>query len=138
MNKNQIGVDKLMSFLYTFFMEKLFNKLAFSVLAADVPIGKAELGFTPPDLAQVITFALRGLFVVAGLAALLYLLLGAFAWITSGGNKESVDKAREKIQAAVIGLILIFVVLAIVVLLEKVLKIGLGISEPIVFPKLIQ
>lgn len=102
-----------------------------------VNLGTARLGFTPPEISDLITFAIRALFVVAGLLALLYLLLGGIAWITSGGNKESVDKARDKIQAAVIGLIVIVSVLAIVTLLEKVLNIGLGLSQPIIFPKLI-
>ena len=65
----------------------------------------------------------------------------AMAWITSGGNKESVDKAREKIQAAVVGMILIFTVLAIVIVIENVFFLpgqGLGLSKPIVFPGLIQ
>lgn len=107
----------------------------------EITVPAAQLGFSPPNLENVITFFIRFLFVVAGLAALLYLILGALAWITSGGNKENVDKAREKIQAAVVGLILIFAVLAIVVLLENVLftkDCGLGISKQICIPKLIK
>lgn len=117
-------------------MIKSFNRL----LAQDyVPgTGKVDVKFTIPGFDQVLGFILRFFFIVAGLVALVYLLLGALAWITSGGNKESVDKAREKIQAAIIGLILIFVVLAIVVVIENILGIGLGLSKPIVFPKLIQ
>ncbi|MDO8741801.1 MAG: hypothetical protein Q7J11_01505 [Candidatus Roizmanbacteria bacterium] len=103
--------------------------------------GKVLLGFRIPDITDILTFVFRFFFIVAGLIALLYLLLGAMAWITSGGNKESVDKAREKIQAAVIGLVLIFVVLAIVIVIENVFFLpgqGLGLSKPIVFPGLIQ
>lgn len=96
-----------------------------------------NLGFTVPSFDTVLSFAIRFLFIVAGLIAILYLLLGALAWITSGGNKESVDKAREKIQAALIGLILMFAVLAIIVVVENIFSMGLGISKPIVFPKLI-
>lgn len=96
-----------------------------------------NLGFRVPSFDTVLSFAIRFLFIVAGLVALLYLLLGALAWITSGGNKESVDKAREKIQAALIGIILIFAVLAIVGVVENIFSLGLGITRPIVFPKLI-
>jgi len=99
-----------------------------------------KLGFTIPSFDSVLTFIIRFFFIVSGLVALLYLLLGALSWITSGGNKESVDKAREKIQAALVGLILIFVVLAIVAVVENILfpaGSGLGITKPIVFPKLI-
>ncbi|GIW64363.1 MAG: hypothetical protein KatS3mg092_0296 [Patescibacteria group bacterium] len=122
----------------------MLNTLLNSVILAqassvgDVPISKVALGFRIPSFDQVLTFLIRMFFVVAGLVALLYLLLGAFEWITSGGNKENVDKARQKIQAALVGLILIFAVLAVVTVMEQILNMGLGISRPIVFPKLIQ
>lgn len=103
----------------------------------NVSYSQVKLGFQIPSFDAVLTFIIRGFFIVAGLVALLYLLLGALAWITSGGNKESVDKAREKIQAALIGVILIFAVLAIVGVVENILGLGLGVTKAIVFPKLI-
>lgn len=114
-----------------------------AVLLADnstgnVPVGLISPGFSIPGFGKVLTFLIRIFFVVGGLVALLYLLLGALSWITSGGNKENVDKAREKIQAALIGVILIFAVLAIVGVIEKMLGIGLGITQEITFPKLIE
>jgi hypothetical protein len=122
-------------------MLKGLVKQVLAVPPPDVVVSPAELGFKPPELQDIITFLVRFLFVVAGLAALLYLLLGAISWITAGGNKESVDKAREKIQNAVIGLILVFVVLAIVVLLERIIfptDCGLGISKKICIPSLVR
>jgi hypothetical protein len=108
-----------------------------TVFAQDISYAPVKLGFNIPAFDVVLTFIIRIFFVIAGIIAILYLLLGALAWITSGGNKESVDKAREKIQAALIGIILIFVVIAIVGLLENILSFGMGITKPIVFPKLI-
>jgi cytochrome bd-type quinol oxidase subunit 2 len=93
-------------------------------------------GITPPGLSEVLGFFIRGFFILAGLAAILYLLLGAFSWITSGGNKENVEKAREKIQAAVLGLILIFIVLSFVILVENIFDVGLGVSKVIKVPTL--
>lgn len=107
-------------------------------MAADISYAPVKLGFVVPSLDQVLTFIIRAFFIVSGLVALLYLLLGALSWITSGGNKENVDKAREKIQSALIGVILVFIVLALVGVIENVLSLGLGITKPIVFPKLIQ
>lgn len=112
---------------------------SFFVLAADINfrVGSSLPGNVRElSLADLITFAIRALFIIAGLMALLYLILGGIAWITSGGSKEGVDKARDKIQAAVIGLIVVVAVIAIVTLLENVLDIGLGLSQPIKFPKL--
>ena len=117
----------------------MFNSLM--LLAVNTtPYPTVSLGFAVPNISEILTFILRFFFIIAGLIALLYLLLGALGWITSGGNKESVDKAREKIQAAVVGLILIFVVLALVIVIENVFFIpgqGLGLSKPIVFPGLV-
>ena len=113
-----------------------------TVLAApgDTSYGTVALGFHVPNITDILTFAFRFFFIVAGLIALLYLLLGAMAWITSGGNKENVDKAREKIQSALIGLIILFFVLALVAVIENVFFVpgqGLGITKPIVFPGLV-
>ncbi|KKP59289.1 MAG: hypothetical protein UR54_C0029G0010 [Candidatus Roizmanbacteria bacterium GW2011_GWA2_34_18] len=116
----------------------MFNFL--TVMAADVSYAPVNVGFKIPEFNVVLTFIIRFFFIVAGLIALLYLLLGAVAWITSGGNKESVDKAREKIQAALVGLILIFVVLALIAVIENIFFLpnqGLGLTKPIVFPGLI-
>ncbi len=109
--------------------------------SGDYTVSTINPGFTIPNFGDVLTFIIRTFFVVAGLIAMLYLLLGAFSWITSGGNKESVDKARDKIMNALIGVILIFAVLAIVGVVEQVLfpaGSGLGITKPIRFQRLIQ
>lgn len=108
-----------------------------SKLLAQVTIPVQNVIKVPP-FGDVLSFVIKTFFIIAGLAALIYLLLGALSWITSGGNKENVDKAREKIQAAIIGLILILVVLSVVVLLENLLNIGLGISKPIEFIPLVK
>jgi hypothetical protein len=97
-------------------------------------------GFDIPSLNKILTFAIRAVFIIGGLAALFFLLLGAIAWITSGGDKDAVGKAQAKIQAAVIGVILIAVMLAIIVTLEQVIfarKICLGISCPLSIPSLL-
>lgn len=115
--------------------------MLFNVLAADPSYAPINPGFVIPEFDAVLTFIVRMFFIIAGLIAVVFLLLGALSWITSGGNKENVDKAREKIQAAVVGLILIFVVLALVAIIEQIFfpeGQGLGITRPIVFPDLIQ
>lgn len=111
-----------------------------SVLLADVSYAPVNVGFKIPEFNVVLTFFIRFFFLIAGLVALVYLLLGALSWITSGGNKENVDKAREKIQSALVGLIILFFVLALVAVIENIFFIpgqGLGITKPIVFPGLV-
>lgn len=113
----------------------------FTVFAQEVTVAQVNVGFTIPGFGDVLGFIIRVFFIIAGIIAIIYLLLGAFAWITSGGNKEAVDKARDKIMNAVVGVILIFVVLALVGLIEQTMfpaDSGLGITKPIKFPKLVK
>lgn len=113
--------------------------------ATDFPactsVSTGDLGFQIPSLGDILTFTIRVFFVIAGLAALLYLLLGALAWVTSGGDKDAVSAAQQKIQAAVIGMILIVAVLAIIWTLEQVVfnrRICLGLSCPLTLPGIIE
>ena len=122
----------------------MMNKIRaviFKPVFAQIQVNKKDLGFTVPTLGDLLTFLIRFFFIIAGLAALVFLLLGALAWVTSGGNKENVDKARDKITNAVVGLILIVAVLAIIVTLEQVVfgnNLCLGLSCPITIPSLLK
>ncbi|MBP7967502.1 hypothetical protein KAZ66_04480, partial [Candidatus Woesebacteria bacterium] len=111
--------------------------------ALDVPacqsVDVGALGFKIPSLADILTFAIRAFFAIAGIAALFYMLIGAFGWVTSGGDKDSITAARERIQAAVVGMILIVAVLAIIWTLEQVIfkrRVCLGLSCPVTLPGL--
>lgn len=113
------------------------------VLAQDptIQVNERAIGFKIPTLGDILTFLIRAFFIVAGLMALLFLLMGALAWVSSGGNKENVDKARDKITAAVVGLVLIVAVLALIVTMEQIVfanRLCLGLSCPITIPPLLQ
>ncbi len=100
-----------------------------------------KLPFIIPGLGDVLTFLIRAFFLVAGLSALLFLLLGALSWITSGGAKENVEKAQQKIQAAVVGLLVIVAVLSLMAAVEQIIfsgKICVGITCPVTIPQLIK
>lgn len=95
------------------------NSVLFALAPAVYAQGSVNLPFGRPTLSGMVSFLIRFLFFFAGLAALLYLLLGAFNWITSSGDKEAVKKAQDKIQAAIIGLIVIVVAIVIIATLEQ-------------------
>lgn len=104
-------------------------------------IDTGELGFKIPSLGDILTFVIRAFFVIAGLAALFYMLLGAFAWVTSGGDADAVSAAQQKIQAAVVGMLIIVGVLAIIWTLEQVIfnrRICLGLSCPLTLPGILE
>ncbi|HNQ31377.1 MAG TPA: hypothetical protein PKG71_03255 [Candidatus Woesebacteria bacterium] len=96
--------------------------------------GKINLWFRVPTLGDLIGNALRLIFFIAGLYALVLLLLGGFEWVSSGGDDKKLSSARGKIINAIIGLVVMVAVLTLVILLEQVVfggKVCLGISCPI-------
>lgn len=62
---------------------------------------------------KLLGFAIQAIFLVAGLAALMFMLLGAFNWITSEGQKEKIEKAQRMIINAVVGLVLVVLVFTV-------------------------
>lgn len=64
-------------------------------------------------LGKFIGFGIQMFILVAGLFMLVYLLWGAFDWISSSGEKEKITKAQSKITNALIGILLVFVVLTV-------------------------
>ncbi len=71
------------------------------------------------QLGPVIGSFITLVFVLVGLVALGYLVFGGFKWLTSQGEKQAVEEARNHIVAAIIGLIIIFLsYLAVNVLLS--------------------
>lgn len=56
-----------------------------------------------PILSGIVSWLL----LIAFLLSFIYLVLGGLAWITSGGDKAGVEAARNKIIAAIVGLIIV-------------------------------
>lgn len=85
-----------------------------------INIAKPTQGFA--SLGNAISNILTVAFTVAILVVLVMLIWGAFEWITSGGDKDTVAKARGRIINALIGL----AVLAIAYALTRVAAQFLG------------
>lgn len=51
--------------------------------------------------------------ILAALAAFFFLIYGGISWIISGGDKSKVETAQKRIQAALLGLIIVFAVWAL-------------------------
>jgi len=78
------------------------------------PPGIGVLG-ADPSIALGILFktGIQLFIIVAGIALIIYLLSGSYDWIISGGEKEKIAKAQEKITNAIIGMLLIFAMIAV-------------------------
>ncbi|OGH36172.1 MAG: hypothetical protein A3B43_00090 [Candidatus Levybacteria bacterium RIFCSPLOWO2_01_FULL_38_120] len=86
------------------------------------------------SVGSIISFIVAFLIVIAFLAALLFIVIGAFQWITSGGDKQKVADARNHIIAAIIGLIVI--ALTFVIINVVIQALGLGTLTNLRIPKL--
>ena len=76
------------------------------------------------------------IFVVAALLALAFLIIGGIKWLTSQGEKEGVNKARETIVASIVGLVIIFLSYLII---NFVLQLFVNVSlSNLTLPKLTQ
>jgi len=96
--------------------------------------GFVKTWFRVPTLGDLVGNVIRLMFFIAGLYALVLLLLGGFEWVSSGGDDKKLSAARGKIINAIIGLVVMVAVLTLVILLEQVVfggKVCLGISCPI-------
>jgi len=64
---------------------------------------------TSEGLLGVVGTAITLAFGVAGLVAVVYLILGGFNYVTAGGDPEAVEAAKTTIVNAIIGLVIILV-----------------------------
>lgn len=112
-------------------------------LIADVPLG----GFTTPipafqpDVTGTGTAAFAEPFTkflsnfigflttLAGILFLIYFLFAGLSWVTSGGDKAKVEKAKDQLTQAAIGLIVVIAAYSIVGVIGRVF--GLDILNPI-------
>lgn len=83
----------------------------------------------PSDLVSKSIELLLG---TSGVIAFIYLLMGGIQWITSGGDKEGLDKAKKKITHALVGLAVVFSVYAMVFIIRALFNIntiGVNINQ---------
>ncbi len=78
------------------------------------PAGMNEFSGDPAaGIGKLLSVGIQLFFLVGAFALLIYLLWGAFDWLTSGGDKERLAKARLKIVNALVGMLLMVVAVVI-------------------------
>jgi hypothetical protein len=96
-----------------------------AIEAAQVTPGK---GFAT-DIGAMLNGLISFIMVIAALLVFLYLIWGGIEWITSGGDKGKTENARNKITAAVIGLIVVAASYAVLTLALNFLGFTGGIDQ---------
>jgi hypothetical protein len=80
------------------------------------------------NLEKLISNILGALTVVGGLLFIVYFVLGAFAWLTAGSDASKVQKGRDKMVFAAMGLIVLVMSYGLIGLIGSV--IGLDLLNP--------
>jgi len=88
-----------------------------TVLATNLPADPTK--FT--DVGSIISKLLPYIYVFAGLALLLMLILGGIGLMTSAGNPDKSKAAFGRISGALIGFIIIFISYMVALVVEKLL-----------------
>lgn len=84
-------------------LDKAASKAGYNVKALDGAATPASI------LALIIQIFLS----VLGIVFLVLIIYGGYLWMTAGGNEEQVTKAKDTLQAAIIGLIIVISAYAI-------------------------
>ena len=95
-------------------MRNKLNGLALSAAAfvTAAPAAFAQTDIEAPsffftDVGSLINKVLNFVMVLGALLVFMYLIWGGIEWITSGGDKGKTESARNKITAAILGLIVL-------------------------------
>lgn len=101
------------------------NKFAFSLPGGETINYPDNFKFgANSSIGDIISQLLPYIFVIAGLMLFIFLIIGGFGLLTSGGNPDKMKAAQGKITSAIIGFVIIF----ISYWLMRILEIIFGIS----------
>lgn len=81
------------------------------------PDAISNLGFGAQGISNVLNKGIELLFIVAGIIFVFMIVISAVQWIVSGGDKEGIGKARGRLTAAIVGIVLLslaFVIIRVV------------------------
>ena len=76
------------------------------------------------DFGKMFSSILNVVMLIAAVLVFAFLIYGGVQWITSGGDKTKAEEARNKITAAIIGLIIVAASYAVITLVVNFLGFG--------------
>lgn len=93
-----------------------------SVVMAEVDIERISTGKGyATNFGTMFSSILNVVMLIAALLVFAYMIWGGVEWITSGGDKSKAESARNKLTAAIIGLVIIAASYAVVTLVVQFL-----------------
>jgi hypothetical protein len=74
------------------------------------------------SLSQLLPMIIELLLGIAGGVAVIFVIIGGYQYITSGGNEESAEKGRKTLTNAVIGIVIIVLSYAIITVIANLVS----------------
>lgn len=83
------------------------KEIALNINGTSFPLPNAIKSFTDKPEYIIQTF-ITFLFFSIAIAGFIYMIINGFKWMTSGGNEETIKKARSSIIYTIVGMALAF------------------------------
>ncbi len=106
---------------------------AFAAGSGNVSIGDPGVGLGRiADIGYLISAAIGTVFIVSGILVFTMLVWGGIQWISSGGDKDATQKAKDRITHALVGLSIVAGAWAVTKLVEFFFGISIigGVTLP--------
>jgi len=122
--------------------KKLFSAVSLAIIslaAAAAPVAAAVFKFNTTgavpftNLGALLANILIVLFFFAAVLAFVFIVIGGIQWITAGGDKMAAQSARDRITAAVVGLVIVVAAFGITFIVLTVLGINIFNAQGITF-----
>ena len=88
-------------------LTQLRNPVLPSIIGGGKTPGSASYTQGGIALGAIVSQLVGALFIAGFLLTFVYLIMGGFTWVTAGGDKTKLEKARDEITHAIIGLIVV-------------------------------
>lgn len=100
---------------------KIANKIFFSLLPFLIasPVLAEEDIPTIGDLGNVVDKVVSLILPIAGIACVVFIIIGGYMWITSAGDPSKIKQAQGTLTWAIIGLVVILMATAIISVVTK-------------------
>ncbi len=86
------------------------------------PFPNLKPGLAGSNLGSIISSLLELVFMITGILMFIWALVGIFQYITAGGNKEGLAKARARLTWAIIGFIFVVAAFSISLYVQQLIQ----------------
>ncbi|GEM_PF-894669 len=94
------------------------------------PDAVAKIGFGADGLTNFISRAIELIYIVAGIIFVFMVIISALQWIMSGGDKEAIGNARNRLTYAIIGIVVLSLAFVIIRVIGEITGFKFFVGRP--------